>query len=140
MSTTYSLTSNSFEGEVLFHFNEARLLEKFDFTAATLTEKQQTFILRNLPRELAELHKLAESSSNLSLQELTTEVSFEQFWNRYNEKIRSSKKKAARVWDRLSKIDQVKAFNYINKYEINLLPGTAKKYAETYLGAELWNN
>ena len=72
--------------------------------------------------------------------EVLEEITFEMFWNRYNEKVRSSKKKAMITWKRLSRADQVKAFNHIRKYEQNIAPGVAKKYAETYLNAELWNN
>lgn len=61
------------------------------------------------------------------------------FWDKYNDKIRSSKKKSLKIWDKLTSTDQVKAFTYIHTY--NRHRGNAeKKYAETYLGSELWNN
>jgi hypothetical protein len=136
----YSLTSTSFEGEVIFEFNEHELLVSFDTKGATMSEEQQTFLLRNLPRDLYGVKLFAEKSPTARLEEIKTEVTFSQFWDRYDEKIRSSKKKAEKAWNKLSKIDQVNAFQYIAKYNLNLHPGTAKKYAETYLNAELWNN
>jgi len=138
--TKYSLTSSGFEGEVLFEFSENELLVRFDCTGATLSNAQHVFLLKNLPNELVAIKAFVEKSPTARLEEIVVTVTFDMFWLKYNEKIRSSKKKAERVWNRLPEIDREKAFKYIQKYEMSLLPGTAKKYAETYLGAELWNN
>jgi len=137
---TYSLTSTAFEGEVLFVFNEHDLLMSFDQSKATLNEAQQVFLLRKLPRDLVDIKQFLELSPNATFTEVKQEVTFEMFWNRYDEKVRSSKKKAARVWQKMTKTDQVKAYSFITKYFMNIRQGTEKKYAETYLNAELWNN
>lgn len=136
----YSLTSTAFNGEVIFEFNEFGLLEKFDLSAAELSEKQQLYILRDLPRELPELNRVLGDSKTAKLTEVTSQITFAMFWDRYNEKSRSSKKKSEKRWDRMSKTNQFKAYHFIFKYESNLRPGTVKKYAETYLNDELWNN
>lgn len=137
---TYSLTSVAFEGEVTFEFDENGLLQRFDMSQANLSEQQQITVLKRLPRELAEMQRVLGKSDTAKLTEIDTEVSFDAFWNRYDEKIRSSKKKAFKIWNRLGKADRFKAFRYIQKYEQSLYAGTAKKYAETYLNSELWNN
>jgi hypothetical protein len=136
----YSLTSVAFDGEVVFEFDDAGLLLRFDMSQASLSEDQQLFILRKIPRELSEVQRVIANSDTAKLTEIDTEVSFEAFWNRYDEKIRSSKKKSLKIWHRLSKTDKIKAFRFIQKYEMSLYQGTAKKYAETYLNSELWNN
>jgi len=136
----YSLTSSGFEGEVIFEFDDNQLLLRFDATAAQLSDGQHIFLLKNLPVELFAIKAFVEKSPTARLEEIVVTVNFNMFWIKYNEKIRSSKKKAERIWNRLSEIDREKAYKYIQKYEMSLLPGTAKKYAETYLGAELWNN
>ncbi|MBK9292585.1 MAG: hypothetical protein IPM52_13315 [Bacteroidetes bacterium] len=137
---TYSLTSSAFEGEVIFDFDDNGLLVRYDASGANLTEGQQVFLLRRLPRELAQIKTFLENSPTARFTPIEQEISFEMFWNRYNEKLRSSKKKALKIWNRLSRADQIKAYRYITRYEQSVYPGTPKKYAETYLNAELWNN
>lgn len=136
----YSLTSESFTGEVVFVFNDFNLLESFDTAAAQLSEPQQVFLLKSLPRDLAELHNLVTKSISAKITEIPFTITFDLFWNRYNEKLRSSRKKSLAKWNRLSVTDQAKAYYFIAKYENSILPGVPKKYAETYLNAELWNN
>lgn len=136
----YSLTSTAFEGEVIFTFNDSGLLESFDSSGAELSEKQQLWILRELPRELAEIKRVLGSSTSAALTEIKQEITFAMFWNRYDEKIKSSKKKSLLKWSRMNKTEQAKAFYFISKYEMNIPQGVAKKYAESYLNAELWNN
>jgi len=136
----YSLTSIAFTGEVIFEFDDAGLLVRFDTASAELSQEQQITILKRLPRELSEMQRVLGKSDTAKLTEIEARVSFDMFWNRYDEKIRSSKKKALKIWNRMSEADQFKAFRYITKYEQSLYPGTAKKYAETFLNSELWNN
>jgi hypothetical protein len=136
----YSLTSTAFEGEVIFEFGDNELLVRFDATSAILTDVQHVHLLKNMPPELFAIKEFVEKSKTTRLEQIVTDVTFLMFWERYNEKIRSSKKKAEKVWNRLPLIDRDKAYKFIQKYEMSLLSGTAKKYAETYLGAELWNN
>lgn len=136
----YSLTSVAFEGEVLFTFNDSGLLESFDISGAELSKKQHLWILKELPRELCEIKRVMGSSVSASMTELKKEITFEMFWQRYNEKIKSSKKKSLAKWNRMVKTDRAKAFYFISKYEMNIPNGVAKKYAESYLNAELWNN
>lgn len=137
---TYLLTSPKWPGEIEVVYNDLNLMVSIDISRADLAEKQQIYFLRDLPREMAELMKLKEKSPTLVITEVEQEVTFEMFWNKYDEKIRSSRKRTERAWNRMSKTNQVKAYRFIQKYKMNLLPGTNPKYAETYLNAELWNN
>lgn len=133
----FHMTSVTFTGYIEFVFNDNDLLEKYQISAE-ISERQQIYLLKNMPRELPELDNL--KSSTVTITEINQEVTFDMFWNRYDEKIRSSKKKAIARWGKMSHGEQLRAFRFISKYESNILPGTAKKYAETYLNAELWNN
>lgn len=135
-----SLTSVAFTGEVVLNFNDFGLLTGFDTQGAELTEAQQIYFLKRLPKELSAIERLLAGSNTAKLTEINTEVSFDMFWNRYNEKVRSSKKKAYARWVKMPQAEQIKAYNYINKYNRSLGTGIARKYAETYLNAELWNN
>lgn len=140
MNRIFSLSSSAFSGEVLFEFNETGLLEKYDKSGATLSEPQQKWILKSLPRELAELERVIAGTSTAKLTEIVQDITFDMFWNKYDEKDRSSKKRTLSKWNKMSKTQQVKAYFYIPKYFNSIPSGVAKKYAETYLNAELWNN
>jgi len=136
----FLLTSTSFQGEVEFTFNDLDILESFDAKRADLSAVQQLWILRQMPNQLNEVKRVLGDSKTATLTEVIEEITFEQFWNRYNEKERSSKKKALTRWSHLSKTDQMKAFKYISRYDQSIPSGVSKKYAETYLNAEQWNN
>lgn len=71
--------------------------------------------------------------------ELNMQITFQMMWDKYDDKLRSSKKRSEKTWNKLSEANRVKAFFYIPTYNKNR--GAAeKKYLETYLNAELWNN
>jgi len=72
--------------------------------------------------------------------EIDQNITFDKFWNRYDDKLNSSKKKTQVKWNKMPAAEQAKAFRYIGKYFASIPSGTRKKYAETYLNAELWNN
>lgn len=133
----YHLTSVKFTGYIEFQFNDNELLEKYQIYA-DLAENQQVYLLKNIPRETLELDKL--KSEFVTITEINQDVTFDMFWTRYDEKIRSSKKKTIARWNKMSPGEQIRAYRFISKYESNILPGTAKKYAETYLNTELWAN
>jgi hypothetical protein len=132
------LTSTSFAGYIEYIFGDNDLLEKME-VHATLSEKQQVFLLKNMPREIPELEKLR--SANVTLTEMNAAVpTFEMFWNRYDDKINSSRKRTERKWYSMSPANKGRAYNFILRYFANIPAGTRKKYAETYLNDELWNN
>lgn len=137
---TFLLTSTAFIGEVEFIFNDSGLLDSFDKSKAELSEKQQLWILKQLPQQLNELQRVLGDSKTAALTEIKESITFEQFWNRYDEKIRSSKKKALQRWNRMCKSQQLKAYKFITRYEQSIPSTVMKKYAETYLNSELWNN
>jgi len=136
----FSLTSSGFTGEVIFVFNDLNLLESFDTSGAQLSEKQQIFILRELPKELFEMERVVEKSSSAKLTELTGEITFEMFWKRYRAPLNSKKKLAENSWKRLSQARRNLAYNFITIYEQRMEPGVSKLYAETYLNSGPWIN
>jgi hypothetical protein len=136
----YSLTSQAFTGEVIFVFNDFNLLESFDTSGAQLSEKQQIFILRELPRELSEMQKVLGNSNSAKLTEVSVDITFETFWKRYRAPLNSKKKLAENCWKRLSQARRNLAYNFIPIYESRMEPGVSKLYAETYLNSGPWIN
>ncbi|MDZ4212789.1 MAG: hypothetical protein U1C59_13855 [Methylotenera sp.] len=136
----YSLSSTSFTGEVIFEFNDLGFLTKFDTSQADLNESHQRWILREMPNHIDDIKRVLGNSKTAILTELSTDVTFQMFWDRYNEKIRSSRKRSEAKWNRMSQADRNRAYWWIGKYELTLTGNREKKYAESYLNAEQWNN
>ncbi|HNW71165.1 MAG TPA: hypothetical protein PKI01_12225 [Bacteroidales bacterium] len=136
----YQLTSVAFAGAVDLFFDDAGMLQKFDMTGATLSQPQQEWILREMQPNLSDLKVQLADSGTAKITEVTTEVTFDMFWNKYDDKINSSRKRAQQKWNKMTKTDQIRAYGFIGKYLANLPTGTRRKYAETYLNAELWDN
>lgn len=136
----YQLTSVAFAGAVDLFFDDAGVLQKFDMTGATLTKPQQEWILREMQPNLSDLKIQLTDSGTAKITEVTTEVTFDMFWSKYDDKINSSRKRAQQKWNKMTKTDQIRAYGFIGKSLANLPTGTRRKYAETYLNAELWDN
>jgi len=137
---TYILTSTKFTGEVLLAFDFNGYLVMYDSSRALLSPEQINWLVDELPRRIEEVRNLIGNSKTVKLTEIKEDVTFEMFWNRYDEKIRSSKKRTLAAWNKLSQNDQVLAYRFISRYEAHIPSGTCKKYAETYLNAALWDN
>lgn len=106
---------------------------------SSLSEDSLNFVLTNIKPTLETFLKWAETVKGLMVVELAQQITFEMFWNKYNDKARSSKKRSEKLWKKLPEEEQVKAHYYIETYNRNR--GNAeKKYCETYLTAEQWNN
>ncbi len=138
---TYLLTSDKFEGSVLFEFDKDGYLIRYDITGARLNEDQKVFILKKLPRSIGGIKDVIGQSKGSKLTEQkSSNVTFEMFWDHYDEKARSSKKKCQNWWNRSTQLQRDRAYNFVENYKRSIPPGIAKKYAESYLNAELWNN
>ena len=135
----FLMTSDKFKGEVVFEFTN-NLLTKYDTSSAELDDNQILWLASYFPREIAKIKDFLAPSESAKFTEIKQEITFEMFWKKYDDKVNSSKKKTQTRWEKMSKNEQLKAHNYIQKYFASLPHGTRKKYAETYLNAELWNN
>ncbi|MFC4262446.1 hypothetical protein ACFOWM_06140 [Ferruginibacter yonginensis] len=137
----YLWSADSIDGSISFVFNAEGVLLQYDTSEANMNSEQLKYFAEKLPRSLVDLKAFSAKVKGSILKEVTPEpVTFDLFWNRYNEKVRSSKKKALKIWNKMSPNEQSKAFMFIANYERSINDGIAKKYAETYLNAELWNN
>lgn len=138
---TFVMTSKEFTGGVIFRFKDSGALLSFDVSEAELSEVQSQWLISRCPTHIDKLKEIIGKSTTAKITELEAgEVTFEMFWNKYDSKTHSSKKRTLVKWNKMTLGERVKAYNYINKYVVGLKPGVEKKYAETYLNAELWNN
>ncbi|GHT15079.1 hypothetical protein AGMMS4956_14290 [Bacteroidia bacterium] len=139
---TYLLTSPLFEGVVTLHYNDEGLYVGMSIEGS-LTEQQREWLLRYTSANIDAIKTVLGGSKTATLTALPPQVqqiTFELFWDKYDDKVNSSKKKALAKWEKMSKTEQQRAYLYLPKYFGNLPNGTRKKYVETYLNAELWNN
>lgn len=137
----YSITSEKFAGEITAAFDDRRELVGLDMSGAEMTVKQKNWLLAHKPSTEEKLFEMQRQSKWMKITLIPESiVSFEMFWQRYDDKLNSSKKRTKQKWDKMSKSEKQKAYNFINRYFSSIPQGTRKKYAETYLNAELWNN
>lgn len=81
--------------------------------------------------ELAKKH-------NIKIVELARVITFELFWNKYAYK-NSGKIEAERAFKKLTKTEQIGAYDYIPQYESQLKQNPVSKlHASTYLNAKRW--
>jgi hypothetical protein len=132
---TFVLTNEHIPGEIFLLEDDCGKV-RCDFSKSDATAPQQTFILQHAESGMAELKRVLTGNSKL-VELLAT---FEMFWRRYDDKLNSSKKRSEIKWNKMSKVEQQRAYDFIPTYFNNIPYGTRRKFAETYLNAELWNN
>jgi hypothetical protein len=140
------MTSPQFEGEIEYSYDDDGNMRRFEIRA-TLSADQLQWILTHIPVDLDKLYMLREHfrriKSPADIREYIQKIDFDIFWSRWfagRNKDNSSKKKAQTKWNRMTKSEQLKAYQYIGKYMNKLGAGVGIKYAETYLNSDLWNN
>lgn len=135
---TFEITSEKFGGKVLLKFGEDDLFCGIDFEHSGCSQAQLEWFIARLPKNVNSMNYFA--TQQMVVAEVLESIDFDAFWDRYDDKARSSKVKTRKVWDKMSRTDQVKAYNYIARYTMNIPSGVCKKYATTYLNDQLWNN
>ena len=135
----FELTSPAFEGCVTYGFDDTTdRLVMVDMSSVPLSAELWNCIWSNLPATSKAIGKVKGRTGVIT--ELVEEITFDMFWQRYDDKARSSKVKTQRAWDKMPKREQVKAYRFIPRYFESIPPGVCKKYATTYLSDQLWNN
>ncbi len=135
---TFLLTSKKYNGEVKIFFDDKDSFAGIIFYESTASVEQRAWYLHNLASDTNAIGLYRKLG--IEVTEVRVSITFEDFWIKYNDKENSSKKKTEKVWIKLPEKEQIKAYNYIDKYIRSIPPGCRKKYATTYLADELWNN
>lgn len=87
--------------------------------------------------EEAFLKAAAEAKVKLTI--IKREITFDMFWDKYDHKAVSGKQEAIKSWEKLSKKDQIGAFDYITVYNSILKSNPVSKlHASTYLNKKRW--
>ena len=133
----YQITSEAWPGYIEIEFNKDGFMIRTDTTNAELSEKQQIWFLQKMPREFSELHRVI-AGTTAKLTALVKEITFEEIWEKYDFKV--GKKEALAKWNKMPKAEQIKAFNYVQKYKAKKLDTQAQLYLASYLNKERWND
>lgn len=109
----FILTSTAFTGSIEYKYCEDGYLISYKYDA-TMSQKQREFILRKMPLTIHGFQDLIGKSKTLNVEEVQTDMSFDNFWNLYDKKI--NRKRCMPIWDKLSDADKLKCLNSIAQY------------------------
>lgn len=133
----FLVSSAKYKGEVELLYNAEELLSQIVLDSATLSQPQRQYILRTVPMQVAGLQAWKDS---LTIVEADFEVSFMSFWTAYA--LKRNKLDAQKLWDKLSKTNQVQAWKRITVYNAYLKRHTwqQKMYPDTWLRGRHWED
>lgn len=135
--TKYILTSKKFTGQIILSFNDKGTLVFINMINADLDRSNTAHFLRSAP--LIESDLMVAFSSDVTVVQEDFKVSFEDFWNAYNHKI--NRKRCVPLWDKMTLVNQVKAFYGVREYDKYLKKHTRIKCdPERYLRDEMFEN
>ena len=133
---TYQYYSQIFNSEVQISYNEIGILQAF--TVLNTVEKLNTHLTEFKNYFSHDDFITSAQTHKLKLTEIERVVTFDMFWEKYKEK-NCGRTKGEAAWKQLSKVDQIKAYDFIEAFNgILKNNSTAKPYATTYLNQKRW--
>lgn len=137
----FLIESPRFEGNAEILYNDQGTLMLIDLTNCVIDVDVVHHFKQSVPAEIKRVLDGTGFGPTTTVVEGAFEVTFEMFWKAYNKKI--NKIRAEKVWNSLSKVDQVRAYYGIKAYDKHL--ATVEKYRakadpETYLRNRYWEN
>lgn len=103
---------------------------------AELDDNQVNFFSINFPFRMAMLENIKGTSGKI---EEVTDVSFDAFWTKYNNKV--DKIEAEKYYNKMSKDDKIMAISGINKYKSRCaMRNVAPLYPVRYLKRRRWED
>lgn len=140
--TTYTITGKNSPIVWQFKYHLNGLLSEFKLLEGELDSKQVNwlFIKGKFPY-LEKQIKGWNSIANFNMEVGLPDLSFDGFWNTYNNKV-GKKKMAENTWNKLSQAHKLKALESIKYYNnyLSRKPGIDKAHATTYLNQAYWEN
>lgn len=136
MIKQYQFYSTSLQTKVIVSYYDGKL-KSFELEVlAENVEFEKDKLVKFLMYEETFLQE--SKSRKIAIIQLNREVTFDMFWDRYKYKT-SGKDEAQRAWKKLSKDNQLAAYDYIPVYESILKQNpVAKQHGSSYLNAKRW--
>lgn len=136
----YLIELTRFNASFLVEYDEEGDLLSIHAKKGEADHKIKKFFWQNAPYHVMgiEWYKRAE---NVVVSLVPEDLSFERFWKEYAHK-EGKKSRCENKWSKMSDEQRIKALKHIQKYNqfLSQNPSIARKYPETYLNAEAWNN
>lgn len=135
----FIITSPQFTGEIELVYNDDGYLIKYD-NRSEMDRTQIDYLLCRFPVHSALLQSLFSKSKSL-VTEVSEDLSFDLFWNKYSYKI-GNKKRCEKLWELLTDKEKHDCLAAIRKYDTYLSqrPKMDKAYPETFLNQKRWEN
>lgn len=136
----FLITSPNFSGNTELVYGEQDSLVYVSFLNATMTGSQKQSFLHSVPMQVSLIEPFSAKYPQLTVVETSFTITFDAFWDKYNKKI--NRIRASNLWQKLSAVEQVKAYYGIVKYEKYLKKEgwRGKADPETYLRNKYWEN
>ena len=138
----FIITSPKFTGQVELIYNTDGLLVGLNYPEVKDDIKLITAFFDRAFRAMhVDMVEAFIKGTEAMVVEADFEVTFEMFWLAYGHKI--NRKRCIALWDKLTKVQQVKAWAGIKVYDkyLKAVPwGRAKADPDTYLRQEYWEN
>lgn len=109
----FLITSPKFTGLAEAWYNDAGTLCKVDLTQAEMDEQITIHFIQSISTTIANIGR--KFSKETAIVETDYEISFEQFWKDYP--LHRNRYKVEKVWNSISKANQVKAFHSLSSYK-----------------------
>jgi len=137
----FIVTSPSWVGEAEIVYNDAGKLARLSFEGCTIPEHDRVVCNFKFITPVS-IDKLQEAfaPTSATIVEADFEVNFDMFWKSYN--LKHNRLRAVKLWDKLSKTDQVKAYYGIPVCDKFLKKENWRSKAdpETYLRNKMYDN
>ena len=137
----YILSGKNSAVKAVFRYDLNGFITGFEVEGIT-NSKQLKYLFwnNNFPFPYTkDLIKLIIDSGYFFVKIVEDDLSFERFWKLYNYKV--SRKKAEKLYAKISKANRIKIFLHLPKYDAYLQhKGIEKAYPDTYLRNEKWND
>lgn len=130
----FLVTSPKFNGMAEIWYNTKGILVRIDTIQTDMDTEAVTLFKRAVSPSIDGLRT---SLPSCDIVEKGADISFLEFWNKYNYKV--EKKRTEALWKLLSTVQRVKAFYSVDAYERFLKRKDGKiekKYPDTYLRSE----
>lgn len=135
----FIITSELFTGQAEAVYKDNGMLCKIDLTGCDFNQAFTNSFKNKVPAHLSDI-ETAFDLTKVTIIEADFEVTFEMFWNKYNNKV--NRKRTLALWEKLSKSKQVKAFYGIDAYNkyLSKKDWRNRQDPDTYLRNETFEN
>ncbi len=134
----YAVTTTNFEGTVLYGFEENGRLKTVEIDGVHELHAHKQ-VCMSMPVTETQLLKWPETLKSMKIIEVVDDLSFDNFWTKYNYKV--GKDEAISAWNKLSNADKTKAISSIPRYLAHIKDsGIGKAYPQKYLNKKRFND